>query len=374
MSGPLNPFDSHKIPGDSHNIPGEIVLEGKTNAPTQFIPSSFPDLSSTIPASLPPATTMPSHAFPPTAMHPQMQTRQFGASPPGSFVGAPPPSMPYAPYAMDGMRPGSFKAQAHDTSNVFNSMNDFSPGSFQVPGSGFPPQMSMAQQMPSQTNLQNHPGMVHNMSWAPQRPNHMGTTNSSGFWNSQPFSGSRKHDPNRFDRAARTNKTLEDQLNGMTGDHWKQHHAKQFSALTKASLDDVDWRVPRVNYCLDSKYNDELPVNLRKAVGQAKAKDGAILEHHLGADAIRKWKEEHPHPDTPMPPMETVIKPGSPFLAVHPGYRRWDDMWEREFTLRNLGEAMKGDLNTPMPRPVLFGEDYQNFHQGKYLKDECPIA
>jgi hypothetical protein len=283
---------------------------------------------------------------------------------------------------MDGMRPGSFKAQSPDTFNAFNSFNGAPPGSFQVPGSGFPRPMNlqdqrgMVQQMPSQMNLQDQPGMVHNMSWA--APRTRGTANTSGFWDSKPFGDSRPQDPSRYGRAEKTNVTLENQLNAMTGDHWKQYHAKQFSALAKSGLDDMDWRVPRVNYCLDSKYNDELPANLRKEVGEAKTKDGTILQQKLGEDAIRKWKETHPgtkdYPETPMPPMETVIKPGAPFIAVHPGYRRWDDMWERELTLRNLGEAMKGDLNQPMPRPVLFGEDYQNFHQGKYLKDECPIA
>lgn len=201
----------------------------------------------------------------------------------------------------------------------------------------------------------------------------MASTANTSFFDARPVGGGRTQPSgSRIVKAATTNSTLENQLNGITGDAWKQYAAKHFSALSKAELADVDWRVPRVSYCKEPKYNDELPGNARRLISQAKAKDGEMLEQLLGQEAIRQWAEAHPK--SPMPPEEMVLKPGVPFNAVHPGYRRWDDMWERELTLRNLGEAMKGDLNRPMPKPVLFGEDYQNFHSGKYLKDECPIA
>jgi hypothetical protein len=212
-------------------------------------------------------------------------------------------------------------------------------------------------------------GMANNMSWAPQKPPQTSTSFLPMFGGNQ----KPKADVGgRFQKAERTNQVLEDQLNGLTSNAWKEYCARNFSALEKAGLGDVDWRVPRVSYCKESKYNNELPANVRKQVSQAKAKDGDMLEQALGQEAIRTWAEKNP--DSKMPPEEIVIKPGCPFIGVHPGYRRWDDHWEREMTLRNLGEAMRGDLNMPMPKPVLFGEDYQNFHQGKYLKDECPIA
>merc|ERR1719440_2057093 len=102
--------------------------------------------------------------------------------------------------------------------------------------------------------------------------------NTTGFQQSFQVRDPKMGDPNRYQRAENTNVTLEGRLNGITGDAWKQYTAKQFSALTKAGLEDVDWRVPRVNYCKDSKYNEELPPKARQAIGEAKAKDGKILE------------------------------------------------------------------------------------------------
>ena len=48
------------------------------------------------------------------------------------------------------------------------------------------------------------------------------------------------------------------ELNDKTGDAYEMYQAKHFSAATKANLQDVDWRVPRVIYDKDPKYNRNL--------------------------------------------------------------------------------------------------------------------
>ena len=72
---------------------------------------------------------------------------------------------------------------------------------------------------------------------------------------------------------------------------------------------------------------------------------------------------------------ETVImKKQLKFSEVHPCYRKEDDVWERTLNLRILDEAVRGDVAQPMPAPVVFAEDYDNYKEGKYVKDDCWIA
>jgi hypothetical protein len=121
-------------------------------------------------------------------------------------------------------------------------------------------------------------------------------------------------------------------------------------------------------------YNQEIDPRFSRQILQAKERDGKVLESSLAVEAIQTWSTKLAPCGMTPPPEEVVAKPGASFLQCSPGYRVWDDMWDREMTLRNLDEALRGDLMNPMPRPVTFGEDYENHHTGRYLKDECPIA
>jgi hypothetical protein len=67
-------------------------------------------------------------------------------------------------------------------------------------------------------------------------------------------------------------------------------------------------------------------------------------------------------------------KNGYAFEECHPGYRKEDDVWERTLNLRQLDEAVRGDVSQAMPAPVVFAEDYDNYREGKYIKDDCWIA
>ena len=93
------------------------------------------------------------------------------------------------------------------------------------------------------------------------------------------------------------------------------------------------------------------------------------------ADDIRKYEE---HVMTVANSIdarkETFARKPHKFLEVHPCYRKEDDVWERTLNLRILDEAVRGDVSQPMPAPVVFAEDYDNYREGKYVKDDCWIA
>jgi hypothetical protein len=150
--------------------------------------------------------------------------------------------------------------------------------------------------------------------------------------------------------------------------------SKHFSAVTKAGLDSVDWRVPRTNYCLDPKYNADIPREIAPNVIAAKRKDGRILEHELGEEAIAKWAEELKEQNMSPPPPEVILRPGAAFLEVQKGYSKEEDSWEMALELRPLDDAMEGDITKPLPRPLLNPGDFESFREGRYLKDDCPIA
>lgn len=191
----------------------------------------------------------------------------------------------------------------------------------------------------------------------------------------------------RLSAAEQTNLREKARLNDMTGDSFQQYEAKHFSAATKANLADVDWRVPRVLYDKDPKYNRNLtplfqqdPMNPQSGwqkyneVQLAKQQESDKLIGDLSQESIAMWTEKLRPSGMVPPPMETVLRPGCPFTQAQPGYRREDDIWERKLELRTLDEAMRGDVTKPMPRPVMFAGDFENFHEGRYLKDDCPIA
>lgn len=183
----------------------------------------------------------------------------------------------------------------------------------------------------------------------------------------------------RMDAGTSMNQSLSDRLDGTipggTDDQTKN------TATRKAGLNDVDWRVPRLQYCLDPKYNN-LPMNpmLQQQLAQRRMFDAQNLEAELADEAQRDFDEKirERMPDHkgayPTAPEESDANKKVNFMEVEPNYRREDDIWERKLALRMLDEAMKGDVSMPMPRPVLFAEDYENYRVGKYVKDDCPIA
>jgi len=176
--------------------------------------------------------------------------------------------------------------------------------------------------------------------------------------------------------AEQMNGELEDALNDATGGFYSMYEQKQFSAETKAGLDYVDWRVPRLALCKDPYYNLPMPADPRiaKEIADIRVADGDKLEKELALEAWEKWGGILAPAGRIPPPVEVVTRPGAKFVEANPMYRRESDIWERRLELRSLDEAMTGDVTTPMPRPVLFAEDYQNFKEGRYLKDDCPIA
>lgn len=178
----------------------------------------------------------------------------------------------------------------------------------------------------------------------------------------------------RFDEAQDVNVQLQSKLNEWTNNMYDRYNREHFSALTRANLDDVDWRVPRVVYCKDPKFNARLDPKIAAEAQAMKKADGDTLQDQLSVEAWEKWRQELEPCNRSPPPLETYIKPSTKFTHVNPAYRREDDVWERRLELRTLDEAMRGDVTKPMPRPVLFAGDYENFKEGRYLKDDCPIA
>eukprot|EP00933_Yihiella_yeosuensis_P036364 TRINITY_DN30122_c0_g2_i1.p1 TRINITY_DN30122_c0_g2~~TRINITY_DN30122_c0_g2_i1.p1 ORF type:complete len:334 (-),score=75.25 TRINITY_DN30122_c0_g2_i1:159-1160(-) len=147
-----------------------------------------------------------------------------------------------------------------------------------------------------------------------------------------------------------------------------------FSLLRKAHLDKMDWRVAKLMYCKDPKYNMGMDPSMAYEVQQKKAREGAELERQLGQEATAWWTESMQGTGQRPPLEETVVRDGLPFVEVAPTYQAGADLWSRRLDLRTLEEAMNGDLSRPLPRPVLFPEDYDNFKEGKYVKDDCLIA
>lgn len=129
--------------------------------------------------------------------------------------------------------------------------------------------------------------------------------------------------------------------------------------------DYVDRRV-RVLQCIkDPKYplvagpGDE-------DLGPVFEKRGQDLEDILSHEAYMKAPKDFAN--------EKVHRVGVAFQEAHPDYKKEEDVWERRLSLRTLDEAMRGDVSKPMPRPVVFAEDYENYREGRYVKDDCWVA
>lgn len=157
----------------------------------------------------------------------------------------------------------------------------------------------------------------------------------------------------------------------------KKEYMRAIVAADKPTLADVDWRVPRLVHCKDPKYNILAAVEgpFAEGIQEAKMVQGRALEDQLAFEAYQKSLKEHENSGGRLPPpVETVVKPGVEFNKAVPQYKYDNDLWQRRLELKTLDEAMTGDITTPMPRPVIHSQDYDNFREGKYVKDDCYIA
>uniref|UniRef100_A0A7S2VRG3 Uncharacterized protein n=1 Tax=Zooxanthella nutricula TaxID=1333877 RepID=A0A7S2VRG3_9DINO len=189
-----------------------------------------------------------------------------------------------------------------------------------------------------------------------------------------PYEVVRRQVTERLDQSMQKRHELIGHLDEVTEGEYSEHMKNTFSAARRARLDDVDWRVPRLMYCKDPKHNVGLDPLRAQAVQERKMADGRVLEDQLAAEAHSNWERALEVVDRAPPPEELVRQRPVPFVEAAPNYQAEEDVWARTLELRTLDEAMRGDVSKPMPRPALHNEDYANFHEGKYLKDDCPIA
>jgi len=160
-------------------------------------------------------------------------------------------------------------------------------------------------------------------------------------------------------------------LDKMTNGEYSKHVKNTFSAASKAGLDDIDWRVPHLIYSKDPKFNEGLDPRFAFEVQQRKLTDGKVLEQELSNEAQANWQMSH---TIPFPEAQVWNQPGVAFVEAVPHYRNEEDIWSRRLDLRTLDEAMRGDVSKPMPRPSVYAEDYENYREGKYVKNDCPIS
>lgn len=175
----------------------------------------------------------------------------------------------------------------------------------------------------------------------------------------------------RLGAAERRNRELERQLNGLTAGRYEQYERDHFG---KGVGSEIDWRVPRVLYCKDPRYNYFVDPRFAPQAQQARMHDGRQLEDQLGVLAWNQWAAELQPVRMSPPPLEHTLTKQVPFLEVNPAYHREEDIWERRLDLRSLDEAVQGDVTQQLPRPVMFAGDNPAFQEGRYLKDDCPIA
>mmetsp|Transcript_27330 Transcript_27330/g.65888 ORF Transcript_27330/g.65888 Transcript_27330/m.65888 type:complete len:191 (-) Transcript_27330:51-623(-) len=98
---------------------------------------------------------------------------------------------------------------------------------------------------------------------------------------------------------------------------------------------------------------------------QKMAAHGFRMQEQLGAEVQAAQQQEMVY---------DYISAAEKFQTVEPHYKREEDVWERRVEIRNLEEAMKGNIGEPMPEPVMFSEDYPNYQEGKYVRDDCWLA
>jgi len=178
----------------------------------------------------------------------------------------------------------------------------------------------------------------------------------------------------RLDQATQKRHELLGTLDVLTDGLYADHERNGLSAAHKAGLDEVDWRVPRLMYCKDPKHNAGVNPAFAYEVQQRKLADSEVIEKQLGREATDNWAQALQVVGQKPPPLEMNRRRPTPFVEAEPDYSAVDDVWARTLELRTLDEAMRGDVSKPLPRPAVHTEEYTNFHEGRYVKDDCPIA
>lgn len=172
----------------------------------------------------------------------------------------------------------------------------------------------------------------------------------------------------------------EDLLKKMEEKHGKNDSVFKSMATRKAGMDGIDWRVPRLMYCKDPKFNfthvdqSMLATNPQAyyEVQHTRMVDRDLLEQQLGEEALARNKKLYP--DCPVP-IETMGPTPVTFMEQQPWYKLEDDIHERKINPYTMEQVMRGDMQRPMPKAKLFPEDHDNYKAGKYVdSDSCPIA
>jgi hypothetical protein len=138
------------------------------------------------------------------------------------------------------------------------------------------------------------------------------------------------------------------------------HHNEE-----RVEIDGTKW-TPGVAHRPPAAYVDpdvQLYVDSMNPMLQSPALDKGALYDHIKAKTDGMPERKY-----------VVMKNGYKFRDVHTVYRMEDDVWERTLNLRSLDEAVTGDPNISMPPPVVFPEDYDNYREGKYIRDDCWMA
>jgi len=181
----------------------------------------------------------------------------------------------------------------------------------------------------------------------------------------------------RLDLAQKLHHQLVEDVNFHTNGEFERDEQKTYSAASRANVDGIDWRVPRLIYCKDPKFNNAaIDPAFAFDVQQRKMKDADVLERQLGDQAAQTWNQTWNQTQGGIEFVQAQVyaKPKVPFVEAHPNYCVQDDKWDIKLDLRSFDEAMRDDLHKPMPRPSLFAEDHENFVEGKYIKNDCPIT
>lgn len=192
-----------------------------------------------------------------------------------------------------------------------------------------------------------------------------------GALSSVPYAVAAQQVNERLDVAMQRHNGLVRDLDVLTNGEYNNEVNNSLSVARRANLDDVDWRVPRLVYAKDPKFNEGLDPRFAFEVQRRKLTEGKVLEATLSGEAELRWRQEN---ELPFEQAEVVVRKALPFVEAVPHYKAEEDIWSRKLELRTLDEALSGDVSKPLPRPAVFGEDYQNYRQGKYVKDDCPIA
>eukprot|EP00747_Dinoflagellata_sp_TGD_P163474 gnl/TRDRNA2_/TRDRNA2_182165_c0_seq1.p1 gnl/TRDRNA2_/TRDRNA2_182165_c0~~gnl/TRDRNA2_/TRDRNA2_182165_c0_seq1.p1 ORF type:complete len:189 (-),score=57.28 gnl/TRDRNA2_/TRDRNA2_182165_c0_seq1:225-791(-) len=176
------------------------------------------------------------------------------------------------------------------------------------------------------------------------------------------------HEPADLQEAYRKHQKLLKACADMPGGYVKRDPG---SCLDQYSMTEIDWRVPQLMLCKDPnpKWNSRSSKDPQML--KWKQEEGKRLEEELGNEAKEEQKAVLNGMEAPKPIKHVM---GVPFLEAQPNYKREDDIWERKLSLRTLDEALRGNVFEPLPRPVIFAEDYENYREGRYVKDDCPVA